>query len=562
MSGVGNGIVSGPRIADSNTGNQEVGQRKQARLSAACCLVNGLLTLSQNAGHIKTSKSNSKRNDHGGSSRMPLSSVPANRRELNDQGMNGRPANSRVEELGQSSNAASRSASEPDSLLDLYQNGNKVAPRQKNYDNEVPENMYKPRDEDDPEGWIHRDKLAKIESEELQAAGISLASARRGRSKSGRRDTSRSRKSEESSHSATNDRREEKKPRLSEPVEEEADDDRANWDFRTPEEIAMDSAAGQMYSQPTLRKSGSRIPVMTSSPHPIPPERLDRDTPLPRKRTMSNSMSPDDGLSANKTRRRGSTASQDGMDGAVTPTPKAAARGGSKSVSPVKKDKTAPVAGSSRKTTPTSIRKPSGPVKNGPLSPSGSTSQRPGTRSGELDRPKTAVNRPEGDPPWLATMYKPDPRLPPDQQIIPTHARRQQQAQWADDGSVPKTYDRDFTPLAVHEPEELAKRLSSTPASPTNDNEKPQENAWPLKPMNSVRSTASGRPGTSGSGTGGYSTMPKVQPSPVIQQSPRMGGLASPRLGAAPSRLQDQRPPEDEKDDGTVKKGCGCCIVM
>jgi hypothetical protein len=471
--------------------------------------------------------------------------------------MTGRPTYSRVEELGHQSHTASRSGSEPDSLLDLYQNGSKSKSRAPTYDNEVPENMYKPRDED-PEGWIHRDKLAKIESEELQAAGINLAS-RRGRSKSGRRETSRSRKSEESSHSATNDRKEEKKPRLSEPVQEEADDERTTWDFRSPEEIAQESAAGQIYSQPTLRKSGSRIPVMTSSPHPIPAERLDRDTPLPRKRTMSNSMSPDDGLTVGKSRRRESNGSQDGIDAINTPTPKAGSQSGSKPGSPTKSQKMPPASGTSRKGTPTSLRKPSGPAKNGPLSPTGSISQRPGTRNGELDRPKTAVNRPEGDPPWLATMYKPDPRLPPDQQIIPTHARRQQQAQWADDGSVPKTYDRDFTPLAVHEPEELAKRLSSTPASPTTD--KAQDNSWPLKPMSSVRSTASGRPGTSGSITGGYSTMPKVQPSPVIQQSPRVGSVKSPHIGAPPPRLQAQRPPEDEKDDGTVKKGC-CCIVM
>jgi len=32
--------------------------------------------------------------------------------------------------------------------------------------------------------------------------------------------------------------------------------------------------------------------------------------------------------------------------------------------------------------------------------------------------------RPEGDAPWLAEMYKPDPRLPQEEQIIPTHAKR------------------------------------------------------------------------------------------------------------------------------------------
>lgn len=306
---------------------------------------------------------------------------------------------------------------------------------------------------------------------------------------------------------------------------------------------------------------------------------------------MSNSMSPDDTISVHKTRRQGSNASQEPNAGFETPTHKPSSRNGSKPGSPTKRDKTAtPTTGpssypangpASRKATPTSLRKPSAPIKTGPVSSANSTSQRPATRSGDPDRPRTAVNRPEGDPPWLATMYKPDPRLPPDQQIIPTHAKRQQQAQWADDGSVPKTYDRDFTPLAVHAPEELAKRNSltltshavggSSPIPASNDpssSMNANNNSWPLKPMASARGNASPspRPGTSGSTTGGYSTMPKVAPSPIlIQQSPRMGGLASPRSANAPPRLQDQRPgeaAEKDDDDGTVKKGCGCCIVM
>lgn len=479
---------------------------------------------------------------------MPLTSVVPNR---SDQSLSGRAPYSRVEELGQSGTNISRSGSEPDSLLDLYRsNGSTSKPRPASNDNEIPENMYRP---EDPEGWIHRDKLAKIESEELQAAGINLSSARRGRSKSGKRDTSRGRKSEESSHSGPTERREEKKPRLSEPVQEETDDDRARWDIRSPEEIAEDS----FYAQPSQKKSSSRIPVMTSSPHGIP-----ADLPVARKRTISNSMSPDDGTANNKVwQRRDSNISQEAAETAHTPTPKIAIpQPGSKASSPTKEKRTIPsptTATSARKVTPTSLRKPPTVTKNNPTSPTSTT------RNGDAERPRTAVNRPEGDPPWLATMYKPDPRLPPDQQIIPTHARKQQQAQWADDGSVPKTYDRDFTPLAVHQPEELAKRDSLPPTSPVLDkDDRPQENqSWPLKPMSSVRSANSNRPGTSGSITGQYSTMPKVQPSPVIQQSPRMGTMPSPRIGAAPSRLQEQRAEAEEKDDGMVKKGC-CCIVM
>jgi hypothetical protein len=489
---------------------------------------------------------------------MPLSNVAPNRKGTGDYG---RPIHSRIDELGQEG-AISRSGSEPDSLLDLYRNNASNGNiSNADVDNDIPENMYKP-DKDDLEGWIHREKLAKIESEELQAAGINLANARRGHSKSSRRDTSRGRRGEETPAS---ERREEKKPRLAEPALEEEEDDPANWDLRTPDEIAAEAAAlTQVYSQPMLRKSGSRIPVLTSSPNPVPIEHLERETPLPRKRTMSNSMSPDDSLSITKTRtRKGSVGSTPQVDeDASTP---------SKPSSPTKKSKPSttspPGTLTNRKTTPATAaaaaaaqRKASTPAKKEEKAPA--SPPRPSTRGNDMERPRTAVNRPEGDPPWLATMYKPDPMLPPDKQIIPTHARRQQQAQWTEDGSVPKTYDRDFTPIAVHTEEELAKQHnSSNPQSPLNEKfelNTGQNAAWPLKPMPIARSN-SGRPGTSGSITGSYSTMPKIT-SPAIQ-SPRMGSISSTKAAAPPPRFQEQRPAQPE-DDGTVKKGCGCCVVM
>src|SRR6202000_1552922 len=101
---------------------------------------------------------------------------------------------SRVEELGQREGSLIRSGSEPDSLLDLYKsNPSRGNVSQHQPDTDIPEHMYRPT-EDDPQRWIHRDKLAKIESEELQAAGINLAKARRTTSKSGQRDTSRGRR--------------------------------------------------------------------------------------------------------------------------------------------------------------------------------------------------------------------------------------------------------------------------------------------------------------------------------------------------------------------------------
>ncbi len=434
--------------------------------------------------------------------------------------------------------------------------------------------MYKPA-EDDPDGWIHRDKLAKIESEELQAAGLNLAKARRNPSKSGQRETSRGRRSDD--RNATDGRRVETedltRPRITEePVEEAEEDERIEWDLRTPEEIAADSTPSPMYSNPVLRKSGSKIPVLTSSPLPIPQQTIERDHPLARKRTISNSMNPEDGIPVLKTRmRRGSTGSQpllDEGDSTLVTTPTAAKLLTPKTSSPTKsRSKTAAVQGSPPSTA--SGRKTSGTARKTSTNtkPIGTPTpgQRPGTRSGELDRPRTAVNRPEGDPPWLATMYKPDPRLPPDEQIIPTHARRQQQAQWEGSGAVPTTYDRNFSPLAIHTANGQVKAPSPVipSAAPEPEKEGADEeggNPWPLKPTPSVRNSGTGslRPGTGGSTNGGYSTMPRVTNQ---VQSPRMGSITSVPT-QPPPRMQVQRMQDAEPEEKVKEKSCGCCVVM
>jgi hypothetical protein len=427
--------------------------------------------------------------------------------------------------------------------------------------------MYRPEkyDQEDPEGWIHRDKLAKIESEELQAAGISLANARKSISRgTSRRSTSKDRAEKDNgAELSQRPTREEKIAQRSPPVVEEEDNN--NWDLRSPEEIAADEAARSQSLG--FRKTGSRIPILTSSPLPIPSERVERDTPLPRKRTLSNSLSPEDGTPIPKIRTSQNSGGSEMIldDGESVPAP--GYRSVSTPSSPSKSKIIKPTATSSpssaaKKTTP-GQRKASAPVKSGPNNSANSPSQRPGTRSGENDRPRTAVNRPEGDPPWLATMYKPDPRLPPDQQIIPTHARKQQQAQWTDDGAIPSTYDREFSPLAVNTAEGLIKL-----PSPVAVTEKPgHQDAWPLKPMPNLRSGNDQRPGTSGSQTAGYSTMPKVQnlqvKSPVasLSQSPVRGTFPTTKDGVPPPRMQQQRFDEEEQSD--KEKGClGCCVIM
>ena len=451
----------------------------------------------------------------------------------------------------------SRSGSEADSLIDLYHRQNSDTNLRSDGDLDIPENMYRP-DEDDPEGWIHRDKLAKIESEELQAAGINLANARR-TIKSGKRFQNRSEQSiEEQSSKTTHD---EKRRRTSSPAMADEDLQPQNWDLRTAEEIAAESTGvSSPYPNPVVRKAGSKIPILTSSPLPIPVEKVERETPLPRKRTMSGSLSLDEAASVPRSRpRKSSTGSQALLDEVNGRAGQAASKTGSPIKSrPQNPLVTPPASVATRKVTPTSRKGAAAPKGTMPNSPS----QRPGTRSGEADRPRTAVNRPEGDPPWLATMYKPDPRLPPDQQIIPTHARRQQQAQWSQEGAIPDTYGRDFSPLSVRPLDETSLPQQPAPAMTPADKLDETANAWPLRPMASVRSASSGRPGTSGSITGGYSTMPKVTSPPLGLHSPKLG--QSPRVSQVPGqqRMQEHKLETGGEDDGKAEKGCGCCIVM
>jgi hypothetical protein len=506
--------------------------------------------------------------------RTPLTGISANRKASRDATDPSYLVPSRVGELSRKESTASKTGSESDSLLDLYGrtpsgsnlNVNKI-------DHDIPQNMY--LDEEDPDGWIHRDKLARIESEELQAAGINLPTTRRAVSRNGRTGTSVERSIEETARPELSTQRsygrEEKRQRISSPVEEEeSPPDQPNWDLRSPAEIAGDEAAqaSSVYINPVLRKSGSRIPVLTSSPLPIPQEHIERDTPLPRSRAASGTMGENLEMITPRLRKRGNSAGSqvlldDGgaVNGTPTPANTNAATGNPSFQGSPTKAKTAksptgtPVASTARKTTP-APRKALNQTKTATTATSNSSpAARPGTRSGETDRPRTAINRPEGDPPWLATMYKPDPRLPPDQQIIPTHAKRQQQAQWSEVGIIPTTYDREFSPLAVHTENGLKQ---PTPPAPISEKED-QANAWPLKPMLSVKSTSSGRPGTSGSATAGYSTMPKVVNTPPV------GSITSPKIQSPtagtfpPNRLQQQQPPEDPDQK---EKGCGCCVVM
>ncbi|KAF4971024.1 hypothetical protein FSARC_2037 [Fusarium sarcochroum] len=402
--------------------------------------------------------------------------------------------------------------------------------------------------------WIHRDKLARIESEELQAAGIFVPRTRN-HSKQ-RRDRSRSamRRGTDASENSHAPRSRKNSTAIDARSPELAGEP---WDLRTPEEIAEEES--HAYFTTNNHKGGSRIPVAKVSPAPITVDRFERAS-------RKTSESPDEERTLTNEKTRPGSAHMKGSDtmsinsnfNSSLPAPKRNA------------------TDSSPKKAATGVRKTSGPAKTGttttgrPKTRSGSiggsiSSARPSTRSGELSPGNKA---PEGDPPWMVNSYKPDPRLPPDQQLLPTVARRLQQEKWEKEGKFGDVYDKDFRPLNDHallRPDQPEK-----PEEETEDKEKetsPTEGEWPLKlePTKSPTQRA-----------GGYSTMPKISdkhhsplPSPRTPISPN-GPHAPPQAqeqskaepSTEPPVQQQQQHQQQKPADDDDKGGCGCCVVM
>lgn len=436
-------------------------------------------------------------------------------------------APTRVNALTRKDSSISDTGSAPDSLLDLY-GANRSGLNSVDYGESKMNGDT--ADDEDPEHsrWIHRDKLARIESQELQAAGIILPRAR-APSKSSRSERSR----DQQSNGVRSEQAQRRRPIESIPTEEEEAPESNVWDLRTPEEVA--EAQAELFRDASGGVKGvSRIPVLKTSPLPIPLEHLERDTPMKRKLSNGN-IGEEDSIVYPKSRGR-SQSIKVLEDSSATPAPNKRLASDS---SPTKK--TGP-----RKTSTNSIRGPSGqrPKTRSGQPRDASGNQRPNTRSGDLTKTNSIGKAPEGDPPWLATMYKPDPRLPPDQQLLPTVAKRLQQEQWEKEGKFGNVYDTDFRPLNDDE-HPRSPEPPTQPAEP--EEEKPEEERgteWPLRgPRSPALST--GRPGTAG-GQGSYSTMPKIVGSPQ-----GVGPLPSPK-----PVIRLPVPPED------TKKGGGCCCVI
>jgi hypothetical protein len=402
--------------------------------------------------------------------------------------------------------------------------------------------------ESDENNWIHRDKLKEIEIKEMEAAGFRVGHSSRSNSRS--QSTTRRNRDRTNSGAQADDRYESRRTVAPIPAE----DDGA-WSGGNAPELQASSR-----STNSARPSTSRIPLPKTSGIPVPASLADRDAPLPRSRTNSTNWTHD--IAANGARvRSGSIGSQALLDDVEDDVPKARRRGHNR-------DNSSSGSGSSTKTPPKTPAKAKTPGKSAvsgtgsrktsaqrtPAKPrQASTAKRPGTSGGGVSRPTTG-HRPEGEAPWLATMYKPDPRLPPDQQIIPTHAKRMQQEQWETEGRVGSMYDTDFRLLNTDGME--SRRASQMLPG---DYENAQENdQWPLPSPPKPASEEKLDTNTSKSPTQeqpGYRLTPTIPQTTRVPSPPPVSNTA-----AVPEKPEVTRVPEPVEE---VKEKKGhCCIVM
>lgn len=437
-----------------------------------------------------------------------------------------------------------------DSLLDLYASSKADGPGDTH--KRTATEASGPHPIEDSSKWIHRDKLAKIENEELQAAGIVLPRAPRSRSKS----NSRSRREQSQDKANGRARTADHGNTRSRKNSEIASDPRTpelstvpspSWDLRLPEEIAEETDG--YFIPHSLTSKGSKIPIAKTSPLPLPIEHIERDMPIPRKR--DSSPSEEETITYPKTRNRsGSLGNPMGTGTPMANGPASSvAKRAATDTSPPKKPGARKTSAKSATGAAGRPRTRGGPSKD---STSSGTGTRPSTRSGELSPGNKKM---EGEPPWMVSAYRPDPRLPPEQQLLPTVARRLQQEKWEREGKFGNVYDKEFRPLTDEgflKPPEPVDRNAAGGEEPTE--EEKAESEWPLKP--DLRKSPSLRQGRAGS----YSTMPKVKdPLPSPLPSPMNPGQ---QLTQVPSIVRVPDAPEPSKDESKKDGGCGCCIVM
>lgn len=402
---------------------------------------------------------------------------------------------------------------------------------------------------DENSKWIHRDKLAQIESEELQAAGFILPKPRS--HSRVRRDTRQSDQSSIHQKAGDGPASESHAPSRSRKNSNAtdrnvADVDAPSWDLRLPDEIAEEDSAGFCVAN-GLTKGGTRIPVAKLSPAPIPLDYLERPTPVSRKNTSDGiSLLDVDSITYQKPRSRSASMKQQEGSAPAAPAGKRSATDASS------RKPTASAPGSRKPSSRVTSAGQRPKTRSGPNKDSISSSNgtRPSTRSGELNLGSSSSKQPEGDPPWMLSAYKPDPRLPPDQQLLPTVARRLQQEKWEKEGKFGNVLDKEFRPLTDDGFRQPPEKREGEPEPKSPDANAAQSDQWPLSEQ--VPRSITPKPNS-------YSTMPRIQDKPPQTSplpSPRPNSMQQQPMSPAAARVPEQQ--EAEKQS----KGCGCCVVM
>ncbi|KAI6895193.1 hypothetical protein KC318_g11459, partial [Hortaea werneckii] len=362
-------------------------------------------------------------------------------------------------------------------------------------------------------------------------------------------------------------------------------------DFRTPEEIEAERAA---HRQRITRPSTSRLPVSKVSPVPVPQTVIGRDSPLPRSRNGSGAWSGhwDDQHYARRA-RSGSVGSQVMLDDSVAADAAAAATYPTRSSS---RPTSSHLHGANENSLPRKARVPNKPlptsggprkVSNNNTNPVGAGASRPGSSSkprqpstnrqrpvsshkknSPSPRPSSSqnnnnINRPEGEAPWIASMYKPDPRLPQDQQMLPTHAKRlmleqQQQQQQAKAGAASEegTNASALPPAGAMWINEKGQWTDSSDPSSSSSSSRPnpqqasaknakaggnEKASWPLSPTSNPSTSPQKSPG------GGYRITPTI--SPPAQIISRNSNSATGPAQVVP-HPDDEAEAEGERENG------------
>ncbi|KAK6544447.1 hypothetical protein TWF694_001142 [Orbilia ellipsospora] len=293
--------------------------------------------------------------------------------------------------------------------------------------------------------WIHRDKLMRIESVEFKKSPATPTEA-------WVKTASRKLSMDQMSKVTRGSTWENNSFRYTTGGEDESNEAFENGDFdlRLPEEREVERVAQSKLAAARSRSvTPSKIPVNLASPAPIPLQFFERNSPL--KRARSDSLEEDaQSISYPATRTRSRTV-ESSEQPPVTPPEKSAPTTSHSATPPSKITTRTPSKNSPRR--PTSSHRTSaaggkGAQKPRTVSSAGNRGSGGNTNSASIAKP---INTPEGPPPWAMGSYTTDPKLPPDQQIIPTVAKRLQQEQWEREGAPASVFDRELRPLKLHD---------------------------------------------------------------------------------------------------------------